>query len=104
MLLPMFGFLFALMLLGAVTLPAAFADRRHPALTPKPYAPYVGFGALFAGLGAFVLSLGLAALGYVLTRSDTLSAFGFLGGYVLGGCGGAALGVRQAYYFNHPKH
>ncbi|MFL6228513.1 MAG: hypothetical protein ACJ741_07010 [Pyrinomonadaceae bacterium] len=94
MLLPMLGFTLALIILGALATLVAVGDPLHARL-----APFVGFICLFSGLGAFLLSLGLAFLGGLfndLIGGHSLDAFGFFGGYVLGGLGGALFGLRKA--------
>jgi hypothetical protein len=92
MLLPMFGFIFALLVVGGLANLVAVADPRH-----ARFALYLGFTSLFAGIGALCLSLGLAlSLGYVL-GSDWWSGPGFFGGYAVGLVGGSVLGFRRAY-------
>ena len=59
-------------------------------------APYIGFIALFAGIGALSLSLLLTLIGQQLLNSETLAGLGFLGGYVLGGLGGGSIGLYCA--------
>lgn len=59
-------------------------------------APYIGFAALFAGIGALTLSLVLLFIGEKILQSETVSGLIFLGGYVLGGLGGAAFGFYRA--------
>jgi hypothetical protein len=93
MMLPMIGFLFALIVVGGLASLVAKGDP-HAKL-----APFLGFPLLFAGLAAFCLSIGLGALGEYLDRTSGTSVFsglGFLGGYTLGGLGGALLGLRKA--------
>jgi hypothetical protein len=93
MMMPMVGFLFALIVVGGLASLIAKADP-HARL-----APFLGFPLLFAGLAAFCLSMGLGTLGEYLDRTlgtHFLSGLGFLGGYTLGGLGGALLGLRKA--------
>ena len=91
MLLPMFGFLFVLIVVGGLASLVAIGDPRHARL-----APFIGFVALFAGLGALFLSCGLTWLLGLFSRSDTVVGIGLLGGYVVGGLGGAAFGLKRA--------
>jgi hypothetical protein len=96
MILPMFGLLMFLIVVGGLATLVAVGDPRHARL-----APYLGFVFLFAGLGALLFSIGLALLGQVLLRSEALSALGFFGGYGLGGLAGAALGFTRAIRRRH---
>lgn len=98
MILPMMGFLFALILVGGFALLIATVNRISPPLRPQPLLPYVGFVCLFAGLGALLLSMGLGLIAEKVFRSHGLAGIGFFGGYVLGGCGGAALGFIKASF------
>jgi hypothetical protein len=104
MILPMMGFVFGLILLGSFASVIAMIDKRSPPVTPKPLLqfllPYVGYVCLFAGLGALILSMGLAFIGekFFGPRAG-VSGLGFFGGYVLGGCGGAAFGFSKASKF-----
>lgn len=91
MLLPMFGFILALIVTGGLASLVAVGDPRH-----ARRALFIGFVALFAGLGALLLSLGLAWLLGAIMHSDAAAGVGFLGGYVLGGIGGAAFGLKRA--------
>ncbi|MDQ3816349.1 MAG: hypothetical protein M3362_01505 [Acidobacteriota bacterium] len=102
MLLPMMVFPFALAGFGCLMLLIAAVNRRFPPLSPKPFVPYLGFICLFAGSGAFFLSIGLAVIGDTVLRSDGWAALGLLMGYVVGGCGGAAFGFKAASSFNRP--
>ncbi len=92
MLLPMFGFVLVLMVAGGLASLVAAADPRHARWTP-----FIGFVALFAGLGAFLLSLGLAWVLGAIFHSETAAGVGFLGGDVVGGLGGAAFGLNRAF-------
>ena len=90
MILPMFGFILALLVIGGLATLIAVGDPNHAGL-----APYVGFVSLFAGLGALSCSLLLALIGQGI-KSETLSGFGFFAGYAVGGLGGAAIGLYSA--------
>ena len=91
MLLPMFGFMLALIVVGGLASLVAVGDPHHARL-----APYIDFTSLFAGVGALCLSFGLAlSLGYIL-GSEWWSGLGFFGGYATGLLGGAVLGFRHA--------
>ncbi len=108
MILPMIGFVFGLILLGSFASVIATIDKRSPPVTHKPLLqfllPYVGYVCLFAGLGALILSMGLAFLGEKFFGPHAeVSGLGFFGGYALGGCGGAALGFRKASKFSRPE-
>ena len=91
MLLPLTGFLFALIVIGGLASLVAVGDPHHTRL-----APYLGFISLLAGIGALCLSFGLAFLIGEVLHSEASSGWGFLGGYVTGGFGGAALGYKYA--------
>jgi hypothetical protein len=91
MLMPMFGFIFTLLVVGGLGMLVAIGDPQNARL-----APYIGFIALFAGLGALLSSAVLALIGQALFRSETLAGLGFFGGYVLGGLGGAIFGLYCA--------
>ena len=91
MLLPMFGFILALIVVGSLASLVAVGDPQHARL-----APYIGFTSLFAGIGALCLSFGLSLLlGYVL-GSEWWSGLGFFSGYAIGLLGGAVLGFLRA--------
>ncbi len=92
MLLPMFGFILTLLVVGGLASLVAVGDPHHARL-----APYIGFTSLFAGIGALFLSFGLAiSLGFVL-GSEWWSGLGFFGGYAVGLFGGAVLGLWRAF-------
>ncbi len=90
MLLPMFGLLSVLIVVGGLACLVAVGDPNHARL-----APYIGFVCLFAGLGAALCAVALGLIGEVL-RSEVLSGLGFLTGYVFGGLGGALFGFKRA--------
>lgn len=92
MILPMMAFLFALITMGFLA--CLFAVSYLPVAR---LAGYIGFPALFAGLGRLSLSFGLLLLGEQLFgRASFASGAGFLGGYVLGLLGGAVAGLLMA--------
>jgi hypothetical protein len=94
MMLPMLGFLFALIIVGALASLVAVGNFHR-----APLALFIGFTSLFAGIGALVLSMGLGFLGETLNHHlgmKTLDGLGFFGGYTFGGLGGALLGLRSA--------
>ena len=102
MLLQMFGFVFALLIVGGLATLVAVADRQYARA-----APYIGFTALFAGLGALSLSLLLALIGYQLFGPETGFVLGFYCGYAIGGLGGAVFGFTKALRrrnVNRPVH
>jgi hypothetical protein len=82
----MFGFIFTLLVVGGLGTIVAIGDPKNARL-----APYIGFTALFAGIGALSLCLLLTLIGQQLLRSETLGGLGFFGGYVFGGLIGAPL-------------
>lgn len=92
MLMPMFGFILTLLVVGGLGALVAVGDPQNARL-----APYIGFVALFAGIGALSLSLLLALIGEEILRSDTVAGLGFFGGYVLGGLGGAIFGFDRPF-------
>ncbi len=57
-------------------------------------APYIGFVALFAGLGALTLSVLLLLIGKVVFGTESFLAL--FAGYVLGGLSGAVFGLCRA--------
>src|SRR4030095_6235216 len=93
MLMPMFGFMFSLLVVGGLGTLVASGDPQNARL-----APYIGFTALFAGLGALSLSLLLTFIGYQLPNPEKLAGVGFLVGYIFGGLGGAAFGLMRAIH------
>jgi len=96
MLMPMFGFVFALLVVGGLGTLVAVGDPQNARL-----APYVGFVSLFAGLGALSLSITLGFIGEFVVRSETVSGLGFFAGYILGGLGGATFGFYRAIRRRH---
>jgi hypothetical protein len=96
MLLPMFGFILALLVVGGLASLVAIGDPYHARL-----ALYVGFVSLFAGVGALCLSLGFAWLIGIIFHSETVGGVGFFVGYTVGGLGGAGYGLRRAFLRKH---
>ena len=92
MLMPMFGFMIMLFVVGGLGTLVAIGDPHNSRL-----APYIGFTALFAAIGALSLSLLLAVIAHQILESDKLASLGFFGGYVLGGLAGASVGFRRAF-------
>ena len=86
------AFIFALVVIGGLATLVAIGDPHNSSRLTL----YVGFTALFAGLGAASLSIILAVIGTKLFESDTLTGLGFFGGYIVGGVGGAAFGFYRA--------
>lgn len=91
MLMPMFGFIMTLLVVGGLGTLVAVGDPKNARL-----APYVGFVALSAAIGALSLCALLTLIGQVLIRSESAAGLGFLAGYVLGGLGGAIFGFNRA--------
>ena len=87
----MFGFIATLLVVGCLGSLVAIGDPQNARI-----APYIGFTALFAGLGALSLSLLLLLIGEQVLRSETLGGLGFIGGYLLGGLSGALFGLYRA--------
>lgn len=81
-----------LIVVGGPLSVVAISNSRH-----ARWAPFIGFVALFAGLGALALSLGLMLLLLALFDSLNAGILGFLGGYFVGGLGGAAFGLNRAF-------
>jgi hypothetical protein len=96
MLLPMFGFLAALLTVGGLATLVAVGDPRSARL-----APYIGFVALLSGLEALSFALLLTLIGWMVLHSEHVAGLGFVAGYVLGGLGGAALGLYCAIQRRH---
>jgi hypothetical protein len=92
MLLPMFGFIMALLVIGGLASLVAIADPHHAGL-----ALFLGFVFLFAGIGAFCLSFWFAWLIEIIFRSPTVGGVVFFVGYIVGGLGGAAFGLKRAF-------
>ena len=94
MMLPMIGFLFALIIVGASASLVAVGDPYRARL-----AAFVGFTSLFAGTGALILAMGLGGVGERLDvhfKTMMFGGLGFFGGYAVGGLGGALLGFKKA--------
>jgi hypothetical protein len=96
MLLPMFGFVAALLVVGGLGTLVAVGDPRTARL-----APYIGFVGLFAGLGALSVSAILTLIGGMIFHSETGAGLGLVVGYVLGGLGGAGFGLYRAIQRRH---
>ena len=92
MIMPMFGFIFTLLVVGGLGTLVAVGDPKNARL-----APYIGFTALFAGIGAVSLCVSFTFIGQQLLRSETLGGLGFFGGYVIGGLIGAIFGSYCAF-------
>jgi hypothetical protein len=90
MMMPMMGFVFMLIVVGGLASLVA-ADARHARL-----AVYVGPIALFGGLGALFLSLGLPVFCEQVLRLRALTGISFFGGYAIGVIAGTALGFHRA--------
>ena len=84
--------IFALVVVGGLATLVAIGDPHDSSRLTL----YVGFTALFAGLGAALLSIILALIGAKLFKSETLTVLGFFSGYTVGGFGGAAFGFYRA--------
>lgn len=92
MLLPMFGFILVLLVIGSLASLVAVGDPHHSRL-----AAFIGFTFLFAGISTLCFSFGLAfLLGYIL-GSDWWGGLGFFGGYVVGLLGGGLFGLQRAF-------
>jgi hypothetical protein len=94
MMLPMFGLIFALLIVGTLACLVAVGDSHHTRL-----ASFIAFTSLFAGAGAFTLAMGLGGIGERLdSHFDTMrfGGLGFFSGYVVGGVGGALWGLKRA--------
>jgi hypothetical protein len=91
MMLPMFFFVFALIVVGALASLVSAADPSHAHI-----ANYIGPVFLFSGLGALCLAFILGLLFEAIAKADWAGDLGFLSGYVLGLLAGAILGLRRA--------
>ncbi|MCA1566863.1 MAG: hypothetical protein LC803_14705 [Acidobacteria bacterium] len=94
MLMPLMGFTFMLIIVGALASLVAIGDPQY-----ARRAPFIGFPSLLAGLGALSLCFVLGFLGMVLDHATELPIFsglGFLFGYGVGGLGGAVAGLILA--------
>ena len=96
MLLPLTGLLFALIVFGALALLVSKSGDRFPELGPPPWLRYAALACLCGGLGAALVPLALGAARGGVLGSHWLAGAAAVGGFVLGGCGGAALGLRRA--------
>jgi hypothetical protein len=99
MLLSMFGFVAGLLVIGGLATLVVVGDPLNSRL-----APYIGFVALFAGLGALSLSVILTVIGGLIFRSESLAGLGLFVGYILGGLGGAAFGFYRAIERREIEH
>jgi hypothetical protein len=86
------AFIFGLVVIGGLATLVAIGDPHNSSRLTL----YVGFTALFAGLGAASLSMILALIGAKLFESEPFTGLGFFGGYIVGGFGGAAFGFYRA--------
>lgn len=92
MLFPVMGLLFALFLGG-------FAAGLVCLLIPRlrQWAPFVALPSILAAILSFCLSWGLA-LGFEnFLHSEPVAGIGFFGGLLLGGVGGALVGLLLAF-------
>jgi hypothetical protein len=89
MMLPMYGLILALLVVGGLATIVAVGDPNHVRL-----APYLGFICLFAGLGALVFSFIFTIVGDIALHSEALTAAFFFAGYA----GGAAIGGLFGYW------
>jgi hypothetical protein len=89
MILPMYGLILALLVVGGLGTIVANGDPAHARL-----APYLGFVCLFAGLGALVFSFIFPVVGHIALHSERLTAAFFFAGYA----GGAAIGGLFGYW------
>jgi hypothetical protein len=92
MILPMFGLIATLLVVGGLATLVAVGDPKNARL-----APYVGFVSLFAAFGALLLSVFLGLIGEAVIRSDAAGALGSFIGFAFGGIGGALFGFDRAY-------
>jgi len=91
MLIPMYGLILALLVVGGLGTIVAVGDPTHARL-----APYLGFVCLFAGLGALALSLVFTVVAEVGLHLEYLTGASFFVGYVGGALIGGLLGYRMA--------
>ena len=91
MILPMFGFIIVLIVVGGLGTLVAVADPFRSRL-----ALYAGFVSLAAGVGALCLSLFFLWIATIAVSSQTLSGVAFFVGYALGAIGGGLFGLRIA--------
>ena len=87
MLLPMMGFFLMLIVVGGLGSLVAIADPTRARLYPFTLAMF------FSGAGVYVLGLGSGYLGEIIFGSSTVSTILFLFGLLIGGIGGAILGL-----------
>jgi hypothetical protein len=89
MLLPMFGFIIALLVIGALANLLTIGDPNNSRL-----AFYVRFIFLFSGVGALCLSICFTLL-FTILGYEQWSGVGFFSGYFIGLLGGAFLGFQR---------
>jgi hypothetical protein len=95
MLLPMIGFTFTLMAIGGLACIIVTGMQK-----PDRLSGHISFALLFSGLGAFGLSMALAALGGALFGWEGMASLTcFFGGYGLGGLAGAVIGWKKSVHF-----
>lgn len=91
MLIPMYGLILALLVVGGLGTIVAVGDPNHARL-----APYLGFICLFAGLGALALSIVFTVVTEVGLHLEYLTGASFFVGYAGGALIGGLLGYRMA--------
>jgi len=72
MILPMYGLIAALLVVGGLGTIVAVGDPDH-----ARFAPYLGFICLFAGLGSLVFSLILTVVGEIAIHSEASTGASF---------------------------
>ena len=91
MILPMFGLVGVMIVVGGLATLVACADPLHARLTP-----FVGFISLATGVGALSLSLFFLGIATITASTQTLSGVAFFAGYALGAISGGLFGLRIA--------
>jgi hypothetical protein len=91
MLLPMYGLILALLVVGGLGTIVAVGDPHH-----ARFAPYLGFICLFAGIGSLVFSLILMVVAEIALHSDTFMGASFFVGYAGGAATGGLFGYLMA--------
>jgi len=89
MILPMYGLIAALLVVGGLGTIVAVGDPDH-----ARFAPYLGFICLFAGLGSLMFSLILTVVAEIAIHSEAFTGASFFVGYA----GGAATGGLFGYW------